>query len=278
VTAPSPVLGASCARILADTRQRLAQRRAELPEAALERVVLDALADAATPTLDLAQALRAPGVSIIAEIKRASPSRGGINPGLDPEALACAYAAAGADALSVLTEPVHFGGSAEDLQRARRATEERGLRRPVLRKDFILSRYQLLEARAWGADAALLIVAALDDATLRALHREALSLSLTPLVEVHDEAELQRALALERPLVGINNRDLRDFRVDLETTARLRELVPDGCCVVSESGIREPEQMRRLAAWGVDAALIGEALVSAPDPAVKLAALKEAGR
>ncbi len=260
-------------RILADTRRLLAQRRSALPEEEL------ACAAAAAPApLDLAAALRAPGVSVLAEIKRASPSRGGINLELDPAELARTYVDAGAAALSVLTEPTHFRGSPDDLRAARRALEQMQRRRPILRKDFVLSRYQLLEARAWGADAVLLIVAALDDELLHDLHGQALALGLTPLVEVHHEAELHRALPVEPRLVGINNRDLADMSVSLDTTARLRDQVPSEACVVSESGIHSPEQMRQLRAWGIDAALIGEALVAAPDPAAKLSELREAGR
>jgi len=259
--------------ILADTRAGLARRMQELPAAALR-----AQLGAAPPALSFAEALRGPGVAIIAEIKRASPSRGALNATLEPARLAAAYAAAGAAAISVLTEPVHFHGSPADLQAAVGALRRAGLRRPVVRKDFIVDAYQLLEARAWGAAAVLLIVAALDDATLGRLFEASLALGLTPLVEVHNEAELARAVPLHPPLVGINNRDLRDFRVSLETTRRLRPRVPAAALVVSESGIREPADMRSLAQWGVDAALVGEALVTAADPAARLVELKEAGR
>lgn len=259
--------------LLAATRERLEARKVALPEGLL-RERLQGLA----PPRGLLAALAEPGVSIIAEVKRASPSRGALNLDLEPERLALDYARGGADALSVLTEETHFRGSLPDLEAVRRALDGAGAPLPLLRKDFILDRYQLVEARLAGADAALLIVAALDDAQLAALFQAALDLALTPLVEVHDRAELRRALVLEPPLIGINNRDLRDFTVSLETTRRLRPLIPPNCRVVSESGIRAPEQMRALAEMGVDAALIGESLVTAPDPAALLRALKEAGR
>jgi len=259
--------------ILADTRTGLALRKRELPAEALREQL-----SVAAPALSLAEALRGPGVALIAEIKRASPSRGALNATLEPARLALTYVSAGAVAISVLTEPTHFHGSPADLQAAVRALQQAGLRRPVLRKDFVVDAYQLLEARAWGADAILLIAAALDDAALGHLFEVALELGLTPLVEVHDEAELARVLPLHPPVIGINNRDLRDFRVSLETTRRLRPLIPPPVLAVSESGIREPADMRRLAQWGVDAALVGEALVTAADPAARLRELKEAGR
>ncbi|MBM3189917.1 MAG: indole-3-glycerol phosphate synthase TrpC [Chloroflexi bacterium] len=260
-------------QIVADTRLALARRKEALPESALRERVR-----ALPPTLDLCAALRGPGVSIIAEIKRASPSRGAISPSLEPARLAADYARAGAEAISVLTEGSRFGGSLADLAEARRGLAEAGLMRPILRKDFILDSYQLLEARAWGADAALLIAAILDDAALARLYEIALALGLTPLVEVHDEEELARVLRLNPPLVGINNRNLKDLSVDLGVTRRLRPLIPPPTLVVSESGIHKPEQMRQLKALQVDAALIGEALLTAPDPAARLRQLKEAGR
>lgn len=259
--------------LLAATRQRLAERKAALPEDVL-RGRLVGLA----PPRALLQRLAQPGVSIIAEVKRASPSRGALNMGLEPGSLALDYARGGADALSVLTEETRFHGSLADLAAVRSALDGAGQALPLLRKDFIVDAYQLLEARLAGADAVLLIVAALDDATLARLHQEALDLGLTPLIEVHHADELPRALALAPALVGINNRDLRDFSVSLDTTRRLRPLIPRPCLVVSESGIHAPEQMRALAALEVDAALIGESLVTASDPVATLRALKEAGR
>lgn len=259
--------------IIAATCNLVAQRRAFIPAEALRRRIA-----AQRPPLDMVRFLRQPGVSVIAEIKRASPSKGALNLGMDPAAQARLYAEAGADAISVLTEPTRFRGSPEDLMEARKALASGPLERPVLRKDFIVDSYQVLEARAWGADAVLLIVAALTDDSLASLSTQAMALGLTPLVEVHTEDELRRALACDAPLIGINNRNLRDFSISLETTRRLRPLIPGDRLVVSESGIREPAQMRELAALGVDAALIGEALVTSNDPAATLRVLKEAGR
>lgn len=259
--------------ILADTRAALPARMAAMPPSALwERI------EELPPPRDFAAALRRPGVSIIAEIKRASPSKGVLNPDLAPDKLAVAYAEAGAAAISVLTEEHHFGGRLADLGATRRALDAAGFACPLLRKDFVIDPYQLLEARAWGADAVLLIAAALDDETLATLLDGTLELGLWPLVEVHNQAELARVLPLSPPVIGINNRNLYDFTVDLETTRRLRPQAPLGSVVVSESGIHSPDQVRVLKAIKVDAALIGEALVTAADPAGMLRALCEAGR
>lgn len=259
------------------SRAALERRRAALPEAAL-RDRLSAL----PPTLDMAARLRPPGqargVAVIAEVKRASPSRGSLNADLDPAALAVAYARAGAAAISVLTEESRFRGSLADLETARAGLRRAGLGAPLLRKDFIVDPYQLVEARVAGADAALLIAAILGDGELERLLDAAADLGLTPLVEVHDAFELRRVLPLHPPIVGINNRNLADFAVDLDTTRRLRPQIPPEIVVVSESGIHTPEQMAELARLRVDAVLIGEALVTAPDPAGRLAALLEAGR
>jgi len=260
-------------RLLAHARSALVQRQTATPEGALR----ERLADVA-PALDLAQHLSEPGVSIIAEIKRTSPSRGVLKADLDAGLFAVAYASAGAQAISVLTEKSHFGGSLEDLGRVRSALATAGVARSLLRKDFIIDSYQLLEARVFGADAVLLIAAALDDQALATLLEQALTIGLAPLVEVHNQGELDRVLPLEPPMVGINNRDLSDFSVDLEVTRRLRPLIPPGVVVVSESGIHEPGQVRELRALGVDAALIGQALVTALDPVGKLKELKEAGQ
>jgi indole-3-glycerol phosphate synthase len=259
--------------ILADTRACLTLRKTQTPAAALRERLGDL-----PPALSLVTALRGPGVSIIAEIKRASPSRGALNATLEPAELAGSYAAAGADAISVLTEPVHFRGALADLTAAAGALRRAGQRRPILRKDFIVDEYQLLEARVAGADAVLLIAAALTDAMLGALFDLAIEFGLWPLIEVHDAAELARVLPLRPPIIGINNRDLRDFSVSLETTRRLRSLVPPDTLVVSESGVRAPADIHTLAQWRVDAALVGEALVTAGDPATTLRAFKEAGR
>jgi len=251
----------------------LARRKATHPEGMLREQL-----NGAPVPLDMAAYLRSPGVSIIAEIKRASPSKGTLNRSLQPAHLAAQYVSAGADAISVLTEPNHFCGSLVDLKEARGGLAKVNKIRPLLRKDFIVDPYQLLESRIWGADAVLLIAAALDDVNLTGLFEDAFNLGLTPLVEIHDEGELARVLPLEPSLVGINNRNLKDFTVNIEVTYRLRPLIPPTCVVVSESGIREPAQMRELAALQVDAALIGEALVTARNPVEQLKALKEAGQ
>ena len=230
----------------------------------LSLAAVQAAAAQAPPPRDLAAALRAPGVSLIAEIKRASPSKGLLHPDLDALPLAREYEAAGAAAVSVLTDRHFFQGGLDDLCAVRA-----GVDLPVLCKDFFLDPYQVYEARAAGADAILLIVAALDDGQLAALARLAAGLGLAILVEVHDEADLARALtavpAGDHRILGINNRDLRTFRVSLDTVACLRARVPAGTLLVSESGIHTPADVRRLATLGVDAMLVGESLVRASD-------------
>ena len=260
-------------RIVADTQKALSQKKEALPLIAMEQRI----ADMPTPR-DLVAALSGEGVSIIAEIKRASPSKGQLNANLDPAAMAEIYGIAGASALSVLTEPLHFRGCLDDLDTARSGLARARVDRPLLRKDFIIDPYQLFEARYYGADAVLLIVAALNDCGLADLYGQARDLGLVPLVEVHNREELDRALAIEPVLIGINNRDLRTFEVSLAATASLREYVPAATCLVSESGIHGPDEMRQLALMRVDAALVGEALVTAYDPALKLRQLLEAGR
>lgn len=260
------------ARILEDTRAELAERQRAVPAATLLREL-----DSAPPARPVVPALRGEGIAVIAEIKRASPSKGVLRTDLDPAKQARLYAEAGAAAISVLTEPRHFLGSLDDLRAVRKALDAGGHPVPILRKDFVIDDYQLVEARLAGADAVLLIAAALDDAELAHLFHAGRELGLTPLVEVHNEAELRRVLPLHPPLVGINNRDLRTFQVDLATTARLCPLIPPACTIVAESGIRDAEDMRRLAGWGVKAVLIGEALVRAKNPGALLAELREAG-
>jgi indole-3-glycerol phosphate synthase len=208
-------------------------------------------------------------MGVIAEFKRRSPSAGSLREEPDLMELVAAYRSGGAAALSILTEGPNFGGSLEDLRAARAACEL-----PLLRKDFILDPYQLHEARAAGADAVLLIVAALRPSELAALHGEARSIGLEVLVEVHDREELQSALSLGAELVGINNRDLRDFSVDVGRTERLMDEVPSGVTVVSESGIATAEQLRRLHERGVQAVLVGESLMRAHDPAAVLRGLR----
>jgi indole-3-glycerol phosphate synthase len=211
------------------------------------------------------EALTRPGLSVIAEFKRRSPSAGEISEGATPAEIARAYEEGGAAALSVLTDETHFGGSLTDLTEARRACEL-----PILQKDFIVDRYQLYEAALAGADAVLLIVAALDNEDLRSLHSEARGLDLDCLVEVHKEAELESALMIDAEVIGINNRNLDDFTVDIQTTFELMPDVPAGKTVVSESGIADRGTLEELARVGVDAVLIGEALMRADDPVATL--------
>lgn len=211
---------------------------------------------------DFERVLADPGsVSLIAEVKRRSPGAGALRPDLDPAVQARAYEAGGARALSVLTDQAYFQGSLEDLRAVRRLVDL-----PVLRKDFIIDASQVWEARGAGADAVLLIVRILDDGPLRQLRELAEELGMAALVEVHDEVELTRALASGARIVGINNRDLRTFSTDLAVTLGLLDQVPDRIVLVSESGISSREQVARLGAGGVDAVLVGEALVRADDP------------
>jgi indole-3-glycerol phosphate synthase len=253
--------------IVASKQVELERRLAERPLDTVRRA-----AASATPSRDWIAALRAPGVSLIAEVKRASPSAGLLRAGLDPASLAVEYEQNGAAALSVLTDARYFQGSLDDLCAARAAVSL-----PVLRKDFTVSAYQVYEARAAGADAVLLIVAVLDDGALERLYGVARSLGMAALVEVHDEGELRRALAIEPSVIGINNRDLHTFRVDLDTTAQLRALVPDDVVLVAESGVGTPADVACLAAVGVDAMLVGEALVRAARPGAAARVLVSAG-
>jgi indole-3-glycerol phosphate synthase len=256
-------------RILASTREEVAQRKRGTPVEELADPPARARgADCAPTGRPFREALAGPGIAVIAEFKRRSPSAGPLRERPDVRELVSAYARGGAAAVSILTEGPHFDGSLDDLRVARAACAL-----PVLRKDFTVDPYQLHEARAAGADAVLLIVAALDQPTLESLHREARALGLDVLVEVHDRPELHRALELGAELVGINNRDLRDFTVDVERTFALLEEIPDGVAVVSESGIAGPEQLRRLEQRGVAAVLVGEVLMRAPDPEAALKGL-----
>jgi indole-3-glycerol phosphate synthase len=207
------------------------------------------------------EALVRPGLSLIAEFKRRSPSAGDLGVGTDVTELVTAYERGGAAAISVVTDERHFGGSLDDLRAARAASDL-----PILRKDFIVDPYQLYEAAAHGADAVLLIVGALDDSALALLHEEARALDLDSVVEVHDEAELDRGLAIGAEVIGINNRNLDDFTVDLDHTRDLITDVPAGKTVVSESGYERREQLDELERVGVDAVLIGEALMRSDDP------------
>lgn len=252
--------------IVAHKKAELARRQGELPLSALEEMAL-----AQPPPRDFVAALKRNGVALIAEIKRASPSKGLLCPHFDPMALARCYEMNGAAAISVLTESRYFQGSIEHLAEVKR---EASL--PVLRKDFIFDLYQVAEARAYGADAILLVVAILPDSKLAELLEAAHGLGMACLVEVHGEEELARAVATGATIIGINNRDLRTFRVDLATTQRLRQRVPPGRLVVSESGVHGPEDVRELRRWGVDAMLVGEALVTAKDVGAKVRELVEA--
>lgn len=246
----------------------VALKRKELEERqkAVSLSELEAAIEQRPAPLDLAAALTAGGFSLIAEVKRASPSRGALDPGLDTVALAKTYARYGATAISVLTEPNYFMGSGQDLEEVKKALPDV----PVLRKDFLLAPYHILETRAWGADAMLLILAILDDIALKELITLSHKLGMHCLLEVHDETELKRALEYDAQLIGINNRNLHTLEVDINVTKRLRPLIPSGRIVVSESGIKDQKDMEKLKAWGVDAVLIGEALVTADDIPAKI--------
>ena len=254
------------AEILAAKRDEVTLLHQPATRDAIRRAALDA-----PPPRDFAAALRPSTrkLAVIAEIKRRSPSKGHLAPDLDPAVIAKAYETGGAAALSVLTDRLFFGGSVDDLRTARDAT---GV--PVVRKDFIIDETQVLEARAIGADALLLIVAAVpDDAFLVDLHGFAGDLGLTALVEVHDEAELDRALAAGAVVVGVNCRDLATFGEDLGVAELLARRLPPDVIAVAESAIREPVDARRMAEAGFDAVLVGEALVRAPDPTALVAEL-----
>jgi len=247
-------------QLIEGAREGVEARRHELPQADLESRL-----SARDEDRPFNEALTRPGLSLIAEFKRRSPSAGEIVPASARVAdQATAYERGGAAALSVLTDEPHFGGSLDDLRDARAAC---GM--PILRKDFVVDRYQLYEAAVNGADAVLLIVRALDDEALRALYVEAREIDLDCLVEVHDAEELERALAVDVEVIGINNRDLDEQRVDIATTFELMPDVPAGKTVVSESGISGRAQLQELERVGVDAVLIGGALMTAPDPEAK---------
>jgi indole-3-glycerol phosphate synthase len=250
-------------RIVEDTRDEVGRRREAVPLARLEAAIAER--PACRP---FSEALLRPGVSLIAEHKRRSPSAGEIRAGATVSDIVAAYERGGAAALSILTEPFHFGGGLDDLREARAATQL-----PALRKDFIVDPYQLYESSAAGADAVLLIVAALEPLTLAELLQEARALDLDALVEVHDERELEAALEVDADVLGINNRDLADFSVDIERTYELLSDVPAGKTVVSESGFSTRDQLDDLERVGVDAVLIGETLMRAEDVEAAVRAL-----
>jgi indole-3-glycerol phosphate synthase len=241
-------------------RAGVERRRATRPDADLEAEL-----ESRPEQRPFSEALVRPGLSLIAEFKRRSPSAGEIRDGATVAEIAAAYERGGAAALSVLTDETHFGGSYDDLRAAREACDL-----PIIQKDFVVDRYQLYEAAVSGADAVLLIVAALSPEDLASLHDAARGLDLDCLVEIHNEGELERALAIDAEVLGINNRNLDDFTVDVETTLELMPDVPAGKTVVSESGIAERATLEELEEKGVDAVLIGEALMRADDPEAKV--------
>ena len=274
------------------------------PPAKIENMILDDIVDTKTEELagrkqtvplttlqeririqffkepDFTTALKGDSVRLIAEVKKASPSRGVICPNFDPIELARTYAHSGASAISVLTEQRYFGGSLEHLSAISQEMEklrvggaevdENGRKIPVLRKDFIFDPYQVYESKAYGAAALLLIVAILSDNQLTELLTLSHELGMKCLVEVHNEAEMERAIMSGAQIIGINNRDLKTFAIDLETTRRLRPLIPQDRIVISESGIKNRGDVQKLQQWGVDAMLVGEALVTAGDVAEKV--------
>ena len=252
---------------------------AQMAEAPLAQV--KAFAALAPKVLDFAAALTAQrGASLIAEVKRASPSRGLIARDWDPELIGETYARSGGAAISCLTDGKFFQGKLEYLTAIKERLREVGKPIPVLRKDFIYHEYQVYEARMAGADALLLIVGVLSDTELRKLYELTYKVGLQALVEVHDEAELERALAIDAHIIGVNNRDLRTFAVDIETTGRLRAQIPAGKVLVGESGIRNEADVQRMAAMGCDAILVGETFCKLPqkERGAKVRDFVEAGR
>ncbi|MEP6855791.1 MAG: indole-3-glycerol phosphate synthase TrpC [Pedococcus sp.] len=242
--------------LVAGVREDLAAAQSVVPRSRIEE-----LAAGATPALDAEAALRRPGLSLIAEVKRSSPSKGALAAIADPAALAADYEAGGATAVSVLTERRRFNGSLDDLDAVRKAVQI-----PVLRKDFMVEDYQLFEARAHGADLILLIVAALAQDDLLRMLGLAQDLGMTALVEVHDEDETRRAVDAGAMVIGVNARNLKTLAVDPDTFARLVPLIPDSCVKVAESGVGGPADAARIAAEGADAVLVGEALVRGSNP------------
>jgi len=248
---------------VADNLRELEARKRSFPLEELKRVALEQ-----PPPLDFASALRGDRIQLIAEVKKASPSGGIIRPGFNPVEIAKIYASNGASAISILTEARYFQGSLNHLRDIRNALGNKRL--PLLRKDFISDPYQVYESLAYGADGLLLIVAILTPEKLEELLRLSHQLGMSCLVEVHNKAELEIALRSGARIIGINNRDLNTFTVDLTTTERLRLLIPQDRIVVSESGIKNHSDMEKMKKWGVDAVLIGESLMSATDIVAKM--------
>ena len=256
--------------IIVGVREDLAPRRAAVPDAEIER-----LARAAAPALDARASLVGEGTTmgLIAEVKRSSPSKGALAEIPEPAELAATYASAGASAISVLTEQRRFRGTLADLDAVRARVDV-----PVLRKDFVVEPYQVLEARAHGADLVLLIVAALDDAQLRDLYDLTAELGMQALVETHTEHELERALALEADIIGVNARNLKDLTVDLGRAADLLARIPAGPLAIGESAVASAADVEAYAAAGADAVLVGEALVTSGDPAGEAASYRRVAR
>lgn len=254
-------MGSILDKIVATKKEEVARAEAELPLSQLQAQ----LAQAPAPRDFFGALAEASGLQLIAEVKKASPSKGVIRDDFDPVGIARIYETHGAAAISVLTDESYFQGSLDHLRAVRAA-----VRVPVLRKDFIIDTYQLIEARVAGADAVLLIAECLDDSKLRRLHNEALELGMAPLVELYEASNLSRVLSAQARLIGINNRDLHTFKTDLEHTVRMCPQIPDECLVVGESGVRNREDVERLAAAGVKAILVGETLMLSDDIGAKV--------
>lgn len=268
VTNVSKRRGTILDEIMAHHREQLPKTMQDVPPATVR-----ALVATAPPPRDFLAALKTPGVSLIAECKKASPSKGLLVRDYDAAWLARTYEKAGARAISVLTDTRHFQGKLEDLRDVREAVQL-----PVLRKDFIFDPYQVYEARAAGADAVLLIAAVLGDGDLSSLQALAHKLGMSALVEVHTADEVERALRVEARIIGVNNRDLQTFEVDFGNTARLRALIPPDIAVVGESGLKTPDDVRAMRDAGVDAILVGETLVRSKDMAATTKSFVAAGR
>lgn len=256
------------AEIIVGVREDLATRVARTPLSSLKEQIASS-----NPAMPVVPRLTSGGVQLIAEVKRASPSKGALASIADPAALARSYASAGAAAISVLTEQRRFGGSLTDLAAVRAAVDI-----PVLRKDFMVEEYQFWEARAYGADIVLLIVAALEQETLISFLSLARELGMTALVEVHDETEIERALSAGADVLGVNARNLKTLEVDRSVFARVVPLIPKDCVRIAESGVRAPNDVVEYGLAGADAVLVGEALVTGADPLSAARAMIEAGQ